>query len=498
MPFRTAHGNSISLGPQDCQKCKTRRIKCDRAFPECAKCTKRHYECPGYDNKLRWANAIAVRGRFKGMQFPSADMDDQQPTPGPKIDMHPGPSQESGYLGNRGGYAADVNLALSFPNYATVAQLLDHYDKNIAGLMVWLDSEHNAYRRLVLPLAHRQPALMLSILAISAKHLSASGEIDSGFSKSACDAAVLAITESVQQVTTRLAEGHDFSTEKDMETAEWMLASMLTLSGYEMMGSNSMNWETHRQAARTLVNALVTADRRDNELYTFLRNQLSILDVLACTTNFDLGITDGVILPETARGDVIFGDFLKTIHSVTSKSREQYQARLIPVEGCSSSGITFKDLCNSFEMARGSTLMAAGDFQFDDESRKRDFIRMVEIYHHAGLLYSYRSPQLTDLDPSAVQYSKKRLFEILGDFENALTWVPNFPWPVFILGIESHGDAVMQTFVRAVYRMIIQSVGSSHFETVLQFLKEFWAGQDSEWSTRAREWELRGIRILAV
>ncbi|KAH6714159.1 fungal-specific transcription factor domain-containing protein [Leptodontidium sp. MPI-SDFR-AT-0119] len=496
MSSRTTHSDSISHGPQDCQKCKTRRIKCDRALPACAKCTKRHYECPGYDNKLRWANAIAIRGRFKGMQFPSAD--DEQPTPGPEMDMHQEPSQGSGYLMDDSSYTADRNLAPSFPSDATVAQLLDHYDKNIAGLMVWLDSEHNAYRRLVLPLAHRQPGLMLSILAISAKHISASGEMDSGFSKSACDAAVLTITESVQQVTSRLAESYDFSTERDMETAEWMLASMLTLSGYEMMGSNSMNWETHRQAARTLVNVLGTADRCDNELYTFLRNQLSILDVLACTTNFDLGVTDGVILPETARGDVIFGEFLKTIHSVTSKSRERLQEKHHEVDSSSAGNITSKELCSSFEMARGSTLMAAGSLPFDDTSRKRDFIRMVEIYHHAGLLYSYRSLHLSDSDPSAVHYSSKRLFEILDDFENGLAWVQNFPWPVFVLGTESHGDIPKQTFVRAVYRMIIQNMGSGHFEAVLQFLEEFWAGQDSEWSTRAREWELRGIRILAV
>lgn len=94
--------------------------------------------------------------------------------------------------------ASEVDLIPNLPRQATIQQLLDHYDENIAGMMVGLDSEHNAYRRLVLPLAQRQPALMLSILAISAKHLSATSEvIVSSFPKSACDAALLMITGKV-------------------------------------------------------------------------------------------------------------------------------------------------------------------------------------------------------------------------------------------------------------------------------------------------------------
>ena len=46
--------------------------------------------------------------------------------------------------------------------------------------------------------------------------------------------------------------------------------------------------------------------------------------------------------------------------------------------------------------------------------------------------------------------------------------------------------------------MIIKEMGSSHFVTVLQFLEEFWAGKNPDWATRAREWDARGIRILAV
>ncbi|KAK0120224.1 hypothetical protein ONS95_011630 [Cadophora gregata] len=488
MTAGATHTDSISLGPQDCQKCKQRRIKCDRSLPTCKKCAKRHYSCPGYNPKLRWANAIAVRGRFKGKKFPPSDQDSGLST---TACYDPEKNQTS--------YGTATDILMKLPSDKTVAHLLHHYDQKIAGLMVWLDSESNAYRRLVLPLAQRHPGLMLSILAISAKHLSQVGDADSTFSESACDAAVVAITQSVQQVTTRLAQGHDFSSEGDMETAEWMLASMLTLSGYEMMGSNSMNWQTHRQAARTLVNALGKQNRRDNELYTFLRNQLSILDVFACTTNFDLDIEHGAILPDTTRGEIIFGELLEVIHSVTVESRAILNpASAIPGPTLSRNLEVSQRLRDRFMIARGSTLMAAGSLILDLEWRKRDFIRLVDVHHHAGLLHSYRSLGLTDSNSLEVQYSLNLLAELLDGFENPLAWIQNFPWPVFILGTESYGEATRQALVRSHYQTIIEMMGSGHFITVLKFLEDFWAGDNPDWAVRAREWELRGIRILAV
>jgi len=90
----------------------------------------------------------------------------------------------------------------------------------------------------------------------------------------------------------------------DTETAECMLASMLSLLSYKTIGSESMDWQSHRQAARTLVTALGTADRRNNELHDFLRGQLSVFDVLACTTTFDLNIIENIILPKPDRADI--------------------------------------------------------------------------------------------------------------------------------------------------------------------------------------------------
>ncbi|CZR67911.1 uncharacterized protein PAC_17810 [Phialocephala subalpina] len=503
MSSRADGESSIATrAPAGCRSCKQRRIQCDRGLPACFKCSKRKLVCPGYKPQLRWANAIAVRGRFKGMQFPQEGeaVSEARNTSSTKASpLSPLEGAEQDEISINGETAiSGVRLVPDFPNDDVVRQLLGHYDEKIASTLVWLDSEHNAYRCLVLPLAQRQPALMLSILAISAKHLSTTSSLESSFPESACDAAIQMITAQVQQVTSQLAEGRDLSNEISIETAEWMLASMLTLLSYETIGSGSMDWQSHRQAARILVHALGTATRRDNELYEFLRNQLSIFDVLASTTNFDSSITENAILPNPDLRNVLFSDYLRFIYRVTLQSREKFQDPASTQQGDASTPLTPKTLRDGFEQARGLTLMAARPLQLSNYSKQRDFVRIVDIYHHAGLLYSYRCLRFSSSIPGDVEYSRARLLDSLEVLEEIPTWVQDLPWPVFILGTESYGNKSYQASVRTIYEMIIETMGFNHYDLVLRFLDEFWSGDDPDWSVRARGWEARGIQLLAV
>lgn len=367
-----------------------------------------------------------------------------------------------------------IELVPNFPSPETVQQLLDHYDQKIAGTMVWVDGEHNAYRSLVLPLAKQQPVLLLAILAISSKHLAATSNIESDFPRSACDAALSMIARQVQQVTSKLSQGDDLGNEMDTTTAEWMLASMLTLSSYEMVVPNAMAWQSHRQAARTLVNALSNTDRRHHTLYSFLRNQLSIYDVLACTTNFDSSDLDGIILPETEKTDTLFGDYLNLVHQATLCSR------MDPVQVSSGENTTprlftsVKNLCGRFEIARGSTLMASGLLSIDKGPRSRDFIRLVDIYHHAGLLYSYQCLEGSEVAHSETEYSCNRIFEALDELEEVSSCIQNLPWPTFIAGTQCRENEKRQESIVRLYEMIIRDMGFNHYSLVLQFLTSFW------------------------
>lgn len=50
----------MSLGPQ-CRACRQRRVRCDSAYPACAKCSRKGIECPGYSSSraLRWRHYVS-------------------------------------------------------------------------------------------------------------------------------------------------------------------------------------------------------------------------------------------------------------------------------------------------------------------------------------------------------------------------------------------------------------------------------------------------------
>jgi hypothetical protein len=54
-----------------CFQCSRRRIVCDRTEPSCLKCTKKDIECSGL-GRIRFAEGIARRGRFKDCKIPKA------------------------------------------------------------------------------------------------------------------------------------------------------------------------------------------------------------------------------------------------------------------------------------------------------------------------------------------------------------------------------------------------------------------------------------------
>lgn len=488
---------------KDCSTCVRRRIRCDRTLPKCQKCAKKNLLCPGYGPRLRWADGIAVRGHLKGCKTPNIDkpkrsnslntVSTSRTSTSPKQNK---PTSNDTNIDEPSLAVGPLNsLVPDLPDENTIRRLLDHYDKNIAGLMVWIDSDKNEYRRLVLPLAQRQPVLLLAILAISSQHLAVTQNEESSFSGHARDAAVSMISGQIRQVTGRLAAGHDLGSEIDAETAEWMLASMLTLASYEMAeseaGGNAA--DSHRQAARTLVNALATTNRQNNRLFRFLRNQLSIYDILACTTSLDPASRNDIILPEVNPATIIFSDFLYLLQDVTASSWRSSEAPT--QQGLISSPKIARSL---FGLARGSTLMLAGALELPMNERQRDFIRLVDIYHHAGLLYTYHLLFKNEVTSTEVNASAMSLFEQLDQLEDIHSCMQNLPWPALIAGTECRGDITRQSFIENLYGKIARDMGFKHYIEVLHFLRVLWSKTDADWLMLANQYRLEGRGIVAV
>ncbi|QMW26383.1 hypothetical protein AFCA_001773 [Aspergillus flavus] len=100
----------LSYAPADadiigCYECSQRRINCDRAEPQCAKCVSRGLECSGLGIRLRFSNYAAIRGNWVGKTMD--DVYAGQRHPRPETDNTRSPLQ----VGTPVSFAAILNAA---------------------------------------------------------------------------------------------------------------------------------------------------------------------------------------------------------------------------------------------------------------------------------------------------------------------------------------------------------------------------------------------------
>ncbi|PMB71143.1 Transcriptional activator protein UGA3 [Beauveria bassiana] len=478
-----------SPSAEGCSTCTKRRIRCDGSRPTCVKCEKKGLVCPGYGPRLRWADGVAIRGKLKGRRVPLVEQTVQQARASPTA-MAP---QRMQLLQLPAPDVFQTTLSNSMP------QLIEYYDKNLAGLMVWVDSAQNDYRRTVLPRAQNTPGLRFAVAAFASHHGSSHFQHAMElFPEAARDACLGVIHTRVQDMTSRLTKGAELDNQRDIADAEWMLACILMIACYEMSNSQSAAAEGHRLAARTLVNVFSAKKGYNDGLFAFLRNQLSIYDVLVSTTSFDLEDIQNTIMPTPGSDNVLFADYLTNLHQVTLASRypspipEEIDALLTGVS------LTPHLIRYKFAQARGATLIAAGRMGIEQTAMRQDFIRLVDVYHHTAVLYSYRCLGYATADNADWQPTVTKLFEQLLCFRYPGICIQNLPWPVFIAGTECWADTQRQQIVRDLLGKILSATSFRHYEGVLSFLNAFWSGDQPDWRPLAQELQMKGFRILVV
>ncbi|OHE91662.1 hypothetical protein CORC01_13052 [Colletotrichum orchidophilum] len=487
-----------------CANCERRRIRCDNQRPQCVKCQKKGLVCPGYERRLRWVDGVAARGHLRGRTIPT------RPSPQDKAAF---PKSHSETLVSRSSKLHEqkdclLRVALPNPPVALTTQacndfdstvFMDYYRRNLAGLMVWLDSEENHYRTQVVPLAVNRPAIGFAIMAFAAQH-GAMAFPDESVAENARDRCLHLIQRRAQNMTARLIKGDDLDDHADMADAEWMLASILIMCNYENTRRRLQIADHHRRAARTIVNLFKSHKNQNSvnnrELFAFLRNQLAIDDVLAATTSFDLPLIRNAITPAPGSGDLLFSRYLTFLHHVTLVSADVVESD--NSTSLTRSGLTVSLIRSEFEQARGATLMAAGRLGLVASSMSRDFTRLVEVYHSAGLLYSLRCLDYAMEHTSEHVVAVDGLFDQLTRFEDQAAFVQNLAWPTFIAGTECHGDQHRQEIVSELLTSIYHGTRFNYYLDAVNFLKEFWAGDNEDWRPLARMREATGQRILVV
>lgn len=402
---------------------------------------------------------------------------------------------------------ADVMATLERFTEPVIARLLHYYETEITPIMPWIDTPHNGYRRLILPLAESQPILKLAILATAARHATPGSSVDEDLLRSASETAVTMITLRLTQLTMQ-DPGTTVEYDVDPTDVQAIIAAVLVLSDYSLLRSNLYVAQFHREGIRTLLNTLVCTTNRNTELFGFLQDEAAAYDVLACTSLFEIDRVRNAVMPSAQNG--IFAHFLRVIHAITMRSfRPNANSRGPDGEGgtegeeddadLSDCPTSMTELENAFEAARGSTLLSAGPLlETSTDTLRHDFVCLVAAYHHAGLLYAYKRLPCIVMEESARCYHLARLFDALEHIQEIRVVLSSLTWPLFIAGICCGDDADRGQKVENWCQLLATDTRYEHYNMLTEFLRQLHHSSQHDWITLAKQYERQHHPIVAI
>lgn len=399
-----------------------------------------------------------------------------------------------------------LNLDLSYytlPDYLQdkpVLPLIRYYDNVVASVMPWVDGPDNPWRTLLLPLAMQSPSLLLAVLALSAEHYcSRSGSkwpADTGLVSSVYRDRSLQLL--AQDMRTQIGED---STMARQAPASSMLATILTLCNLEMIHMESVIWRVHWKAARTISRHWMAPAIAPTELDAtcrFLLRQAFVYDVFGASTTFD-GDTHLLSSAYNEEDTEAFADWLELIQEVTRAERIRNDT--FSREHFSTPLANMHVLQERFEYARTRSLQLSKTMDFGSPRIHGDFTILIDIFHYAGLVYSFQAL----LDPmecvSARDTCINEVIRSIGMIENKDAFQHDLVWPLFIIGSESRHNPGRQQFAQANLLEAIHSTGFSNCYPGLEFLQRFWATDPRvavNWLQFARQESSRGFHFLVI
>jgi hypothetical protein len=369
--------------------------------------------------------------------------------------------------------------------------LFEHYATHVAPLMVWLDSDENEYRRLILPLAEHHVVLQLAISAISAAQIPAEPDYGIQFSQRAYEAAIVLITEEVRKMNSSdETQDSGKSVEENSLHVEGVLAAILILTFQSLLEYQLSHVQFHRHATRVLMDRLPATRLQNDELCLFLKNQASYFDIMVCTTLFNPENVQNSISPEFGRSDNMFAHYLSVVHRITALSLQHQNPKVQYDEAF------LDDIERDFALAQGRDLLTAGKLiNLRTDLFKEDFIRLMQVWHHAGIVYACKRLELkaTRIE----RHNSLRLLAMLKQFGDIDKWIQDLAWPTFIAGIGACNDNESKSFIINLCEKMSTNTGYRHYCTIPTFLRELWQTPHGDWILLAKERETNGQPIMA-
>ncbi|ETI22601.1 hypothetical protein G647_06677 [Cladophialophora carrionii CBS 160.54] len=404
-------------------------------------------------------------------------------------------------------FALDLDVTSQvLPDYLQgrpVRELLHYFDHHVATVMPWVDGPENPWRKLLLPLAFKSESLLLALLALSAEHYASrrgsSLPLNDGFlSSNYRDKSLQLLARDLR------AEVIEDANPPRQTQASTILATILVLCNLEMIRCDTTTWHVHWKAARTITKRWTAPDLAStilDETCRFLLKEAFVYDVFGSSTTFgdDDQIPSSVLTEQEAS---VFTDWLQLIQDVTRTERRRNDNRFSVKEG-SAALANMHVLQEKFEYARDRSRTFSMCFDFGTPGPHHDFNVLIDIFHYAGLAYSFQA-LLNPLD-HAVQVSLQdhvtAVTTAIGQIRNKEAYQHDLVWPLFVVGTQSRHNKDTQVFAETRLLEVMNSTGFSNCYPALEFLRRFWATDPlvvTDWMQFARQESEQGKHFLVI
>ncbi|OAL27768.1 hypothetical protein AYO22_03310 [Fonsecaea multimorphosa] len=381
-----------------------------------------------------------------------------------------------------------------------VRELIHYYDHVVATVMPWVDGPENPWRTLMLPLAMNSPSLLLAVLALSAEHYStrsaSTWPMNEGFVSS--DYRDKSLELLANDLRTEVSEHASVARHA---RASGILATILVLCNLEMIRCDSARWHVHWKAARTITRrwtAPQLASTVLDDTCRFLVKEAFVYDVFGSSTTFDDDdqIPGSVLAEQDAH---VFTDWLQLVQEVTCAERRRHRGapHIQPPLDLANMRV----LQERFDYARNRSLEFSKSLDFGTPGLHSDFAVLVDIFHYAGLAYSFQAlldPQ--DFAP-AIETCVSGVITRIAEIQNKDAYQHDLVWPLFVVGTQSRFNKNTQAFADARLLEVMQSTGFSNCYPALEFLRRFWKSDPNiavDWLQFARQESSQGLTFLVI
>ncbi|KAF9880574.1 hypothetical protein CkaCkLH20_01616 [Colletotrichum karsti] len=304
----------LNAPTKPCHNCRRRRLRCDRSYPHCHKCTAAGQECLGYGKLFRWTEGVASRGKLAGKSTitfssgpePSPRVAETEPpaittaaaaVAAPDIRTQDTPATFSSGDNNALVVSAarpgpqSAPWSLVDPLFQDVELHYRHYlsyftTRVCRDLVSWDVPDRNPFRSLV-PLTRAHPLLQHIIVAASAAHMSnlsravSSDSVADHNARQALTDALVAKHKALRLLSSAIQDmGNSGGVGGDV-----VLAAVLFFVNVELIESGRNGWKPHLEGAGRIMAFLPPVGSADEALRDYVMSDCFIYYILASAFN---------------------------------------------------------------------------------------------------------------------------------------------------------------------------------------------------------------------